>query len=270
MSIFKVMVSTERCYKDPSSQLIDRIQSRGEYWYVLRSCDRRPKFLAEPAVQTRLRFLLAIIEARAVVLDASIHSDSSWLSLTVVCVSSLDPGKASAVFRKIVPHAIVEQISAVDPQLLKKHLHSAATPPWMPALDVLENSRDILFTLLLEYRYLLAGNPQTVSDRPAMQNTCARRLNDQSLFFNLLFFERSGVLFSVPEFQVEKIENKNLYTGEQWGGMSIGFDDVLWTSPVSAAELRVLGRTDTAGHCHSSAIIDGRSVDFVLIVPGFL
>jgi len=262
------MVFTERCYQYPSSLFLDRMQSRGDFWYKLRCYDRRPKFLAQEAIRIRLRLLLAIIEARAVVIDASVHSDSDWLSLTVLCVSSLDPIKASSVFRKLVPNAIFEQISAV-PQEIKKHLDSVATS-WTPALGVLEGSRDILFSLLMEYRYLLAVRSEDLPDRSVWKEVVRSRQQGKSLCFNLLFFEHSGELFSVPEFQVERIEGGCLCIGEQWGGKRIEYDDVLWTSVVSAADLRVVRRTQTAGHCVSRAFIDGRSIDFVFVVPSFL
>ncbi len=201
-------------------------------------------------------------------MDASIQSDDEFCCLAVLCASCFAPEKASALFQKTLPRAIIEQFGYDK----IKPADSASAPSYFPSnipyqrsLGVLDASRDILVTLLLEYRCLMQqGRAET--PKPSTPK--------QRYSLSCLFFEQAGTLCAVPEFQVMAVQQagtqKKLVFKEEYGGKTLLCSDLLYVSSIDIVTLVIRGKATVPGFFESSSPDCSSNSVFNFVVPSFL
>ncbi len=201
------MVSTEKCYSFDNTPVLHGAVRRGEYLYQVRVYMQRASFLASSAGNMRLRVLLGFIEARAVVIDAVIKSEDTLHYLSVLCASSACPSVFSQIMKRTAPTAIIEQMErwqveeSVSARMVRDE--SWSTIPYAPVVHVVHESRQLLISLLLEYRALLCDVRNRSSSAPPRETSTMR--SGPGFVTPVLLFESMGEIFGIPEFQVERI-----------------------------------------------------------------
>lgn len=205
------MVSTEKRYASDNFHALKLSLSRGDFLYRIRLYSERPQFQTERTGALRMRMLLGFIEARAVVIDAIVKSEGTLHYLSVLCSSAAAPTVFSAIMRKTVPGAIIEETGERDAEewVSARTLRSG---PWngIPmsgAVRVMNDSRKILATLLLEYRALLyrfsAVMESDVATKSRRNASLARPGKNVAVSF--LVFEHEGSLAGIPDYQVASV-----------------------------------------------------------------
>lgn len=205
------MVSTEKRYTSDNFRALRLSVNRGDYLYRIRLYSERPQFQTERTGSLRMRMLLGFIEARAVVIDAVVKSEGSLHYLSVLCSSAAAPTVFSSIMRRTVPGAIIEETgeSAAEEWVSARTLR---TSPWngIPfsgAVRVVNESRHILVSLLLEYRALLyrysAAMESGMATRTRRNSSLSRP--GQNIVVSFLVFEHEGSLSGIPDYQVRSV-----------------------------------------------------------------
>lgn len=211
MSILDIMVSTEKRYTSDNFRALRGSVTRGEFLYRIRLYSERPQFQTEHTGSLRMRMLLGFIEARAVVIDAVVKSEGTLHYLSVLCSSAAAPSVFSAIMRKTVPGAIIEETEehTAEEWVSARSLRSGPwnSIPLSGAVRVVNDSRRILVSLLLEYRALLFRYSAAMESGTVERSRAHPSLSrpGQNLAVSFLIFEHEGSLSGIPDFQVSGI-----------------------------------------------------------------
>jgi len=266
------MVSTENCYKSDNFPVLRQAVLREEYLYQVRLYVERAAFLSSDAGNLRMRVLLGLIEAKATVIDAVIKVDGQLHYLSVLCASSAAPLVFSGIMKRIAPHAIIEEIlhKNAEERIATRAVRAEAwnaIPNATAAIGVQE-SRKILYTLLLEYRALLSEYASIMNQ----QMTSACRAS--GCFVQILIFEQNGSICGIPDFQIEQITPGS--NGSQLMQLSCGYgnrvlvcDDLICYKEIDIVETRFVSKTTRGFYQTSVQTADG-PFSFNLVVPSFL
>ncbi len=274
MSILESMVSTEKRYTHDNFLALKGALVRGEYLYRVRLYAERPSFQSEKSGVLRMRMLLGFVEARAVVIDALIRTDGSVHYLSVLCSSSASPRVFSDIMKKIVPQAIIEQTqgAAAEEWVSTQSVRSleASEIPLSGAFKSVNESRNILVSLLLEYRALLTECDAVVPNPRA--RGADKRLSGLSVQF--LLFERDRSLCGIPDFQVSSVTAgangaQLLQISRDIGARVIACEDLVCLKEIPIAALSFNGKFEQ-GYYGVSAPTSGGDLPFRLVVPSFL
>lgn len=204
------MVSTEKCYATDNSPILTASRNRGEYLYRVRVYMERARFLSPQAGNTRLRVLLGFIESRTAVIDATIRHDGLLHYLSVLCSSRAPAPVFSAIMKKTAPRAIVEEVS---PREFSDSLTGTAmytgswgVIPYALPVTMVQESRNILISLLLEYRALTA-ELRHIGDGMSVPSGTVQEGRNTSLKTSFLIFEKDSRILAIPEFHIERVSS---------------------------------------------------------------
>lgn len=274
MSILEEMVSTEKRYTSDNFHALKNASLRGEYLYRIRLYVERPGFQSEETGLLRMRMLLGFIEARAVVIDAIIRTEGTLHYLSVLCSSMAAPESFSRIMKKTVPQAIIEETGekSAEEWVASRSVRSGVwnAIPFGGTVKVVNESRRILISLLLEYRALLAECNSLVPSRESAGGAHAA----SGLAVQFLLFEQDGALCGLPDFQiagVTKGSNKShiIQLQHDYGRRLIVCDDLVCMKELGITDVRFDARK-RRGFYGVSAPATGGRFSFTLIVPAFI
>jgi hypothetical protein len=274
MSILEEMVSTEKRYTADNFHALKNASLRGEYLYRIRLYVERPGFQSEETGLLRMRMLLGFIEARAVVIDAIIRTEGTLHYLSVLCSSMAAPESFSRIMKKTVPQAIIEETGEkiAEEWVASRSVRSGVwnAIPFGGAVKVVNESRRILVSLLLEYRALLSECNAIVPSRGNTERAHAA----SGLAVQFLLFEQDGSLCGLPDFQiagVSKGANKShiIQLQHDCGQRLIVCDDLVCMKELGITDLLFDARK-RRGFYGVSAPATGGRFSFTLVVPSFI
>ncbi|HNY22803.1 MAG TPA: hypothetical protein PKO22_11715 [Treponemataceae bacterium] len=269
------MVSTENCYKTNNFPVLYGAVSRNEYLYSVRIYRDKAPFQSVQSGIVRMRMYLGFMEARATVIDAYVKSDQNLQFLSLLCSSSARPSVFSAIMRKTAPQAIIEEVS---PHVAEEYVssravreNSASPIPLSSAVRKVHESKNILLSLLLEYRALIAEYASLyVNDL----NGFSSGVKTREYVVSFLFFQKEGMTCAIPDFQVEKVskganESYILQIDHAFGKRVIVCDDLLFTKDIDLVRCTFRERASRGMYRISTPVVGG-NFDFIIVVPSFL
>jgi len=271
-----MMVSTEKRYPGNNFPPLYDAVRRGDTLYQIRVYRDRAVFQSSRAGLVRMRVLLACIEARAVVIDAIIKDDGALQYLSVICASPARPEVLSPILRKVVPGSIVEEIDRTNAEERVSVYSVRESPsdiiPFSREIGSVHASRDLLHTLLLEHRALLAEYRSVVRDEPAF---AASRPAGRPVacLAQLLFFQREDTVCAIPAFQVEKVASgangaSLIHVRHEYGQRVIVASDLLFLKDVNLQDCELFSRESTG--FYRARVAQSGLDGFCLVVPSFL
>ncbi len=269
------MVSTENCYKTNNFPVLYGAVSRNEYLYTVRIYRDKAPFQSVQSGIVRMRMYLGFMEARATVIDAYVKSDHNLQFLSLLCSSSAQPSVFSAIMRKTAPSAIIEEItphSAEEYVTSRAVRENSASPiPLSGPVRKVHESKNILLSLLLEYRALIA---EYASLSPSALTGFTSSVKTREYVVSFLFFEKDGMACAIPDFQVEKVtkganESYILQVDHAFGQRVIVCDDLLFTKDIDLVRCSFREKASRGMYRISTSVVGG-NFDFILVVPSFL
>jgi len=269
------MVSTENCYKTNNFPVLYGAVSRNEYLYSVRIYRDKAPFQSVQSGIVRMRMYLGFMEARVTVIDAYVKSDQNLQFLSLLCSSSAQPSVFSGIMRKTAPMAIIEEVS---PHSAEEYVSSRAVRensgspiPLSGAVRKVHESKNILLSLLLEYRALIA---EYATMAPGTMNGFTSGITTREYVVSFLFFEKDGMACAIPDFQVEKVskganESYILQIDHVFGKRVIVCDDLLFTKDIDLVRCSFREKV-TRGMYRVSIPVVGGDFAFTIVVPSFV
>jgi hypothetical protein len=227
-----------------------------------------------------MRMLLGFIEARAVVIDAVVKAEGTLHYLSVLCSSAAAPTVFSAIMRKTVPSAIIEETEEqmAEEWVYTRSLRSGTwnSIPLSGAVRVVNDSRRILISLLLEYRALIAEYATVMKTLPAIrsrENSC-RKPTNTGLVVSFLIYEKDGSLFGLPDYQIAGItkgaNGSNIIELVHDGAQRlIVCDELVCMKEILVTDI-AFGEMQQQGYYAVNIPVSGGVFGFTLVVPAFL
>lgn len=269
------MVSTENCYKTNNFPVLYGAVSRNEYLYSVRIYRDKAPFQSVQSGIVRMRMYLGFMEARVTVIDAYVKSDKNLQFLSLLCSSSAQPSVFSSIMRKTAPIAIIEELSAhaaeeyVSARALREN--SGSPIPLSGTVRKVHESKNILLSLLLEYRALIAEYSSMAMDT---QGGFSSGIKTREYVVSFLFFEHEGTVCAIPDFQVGKVsrganDSFILQVDHVFGQRVIICDDLLFTKDIDLVRCSFRGKAARGKYRVSIPVIGG-DFDFIIVVPSFL
>lgn len=266
------MVSTEKRYAFDNFPVLREALRRGETLYQVRLYAQSSAFLSRESAILRMDVVLALIETRSTVIDAVIKTSDEMGYLVVVCASPARPEGFSALLKRNLPTAVIEEVSAqyaeefLSATAVKEHL--SGDIPFVASIRSVFDSRNALVSLLLEYRALAVECALAAPSVAAARAQTGR----SPVSVSLLVFGKGSEVWAIPEFQVSRMGTRpdggyEIALAEPFGG-SIACDDVYLVKEVDVANARFSGR-DRRGLYRVSAPSGDGVFTFSLYVPAF-
>lgn len=274
MSILESMVSTVKRYKSDNFPVLHASNERGEYLYQIKLYSERVAFLSVQSGIMRMQVLLGFIEARAVVIDAFIKSEGTLHYLSVICSSIAHPAAFSQILKKTVPRAIIEEINrsyaeeCVSMRAVRDEVWNSI--PFSTAILTVNDSRRVLYSLLLEYRALLAEFDVILP----RQQTIRKSQRNSDFFVPFLIFEQDGSICGIPEFQIKHISQGGnsshiIQLQHDFGQRVLVCTDLICIKEIDIVTLSFQGKKSKGMYGVSTSAFGGQ-FDFSLVVPSFL
>lgn len=276
------MVSTEKCYTtDNNFPTLQSSIVRGDYLYQVRLYEERPSFQSVNTGNIRMRMLLGFIEAKAVVVDALLKTDGNLQYLSVLCSSPASPQVFSRILNSISRRIIIEEVERSKAEVFLSSLalrqSSPSTIPFSRAIQTINDSKKILFSLLLEYRALIAEYASSFfSTHTQTQTQTNKKILRPSQEFStpFLVFEHEKKICAIPEFQVASLIRQDEGTciitcHDQWNGHKILSEDILCIKELDITRCNIIEKRKP-GFYSATSPVSGGEFPFTLVVPSFL
>lgn len=269
------MVSTEKYYTIDNFPALNTAIVRGEYLYQVRLYEERLSFQSAHSGNMRMRMLLGFIEAKAVVVDALIKTEGNLQYLSVLCSSPASPQLFSKILNSISRRIIIEELERSRAEVFlstrDQIQYSQASIPFSKTIQSVNESKKILFSLLLEYRALLA---EFASTMPFESKTTRSIRTSMDFTIPFIVFEKENSVCAIPEFQVKSfVKNDDgtfsINCHDQWNKRIILSDDILCIKELDITRLGILEKESKGFYSARSPITEGDFL-FTLVIPSFL
>lgn len=268
------MVSTEKCYKTDNFPVLRRAVLSDDYLYQVRLYMERAVFMSAESGVLRMKVLLGFIEAKAVVIDAVIKTEGSLHYLSVICSSGADPVVFSGILKRIVPCAIIEEVQHrnVEQSIAIRAVRDESwnSIPFAGRVKKIHESRRVLFSLLIEYRALIAEYANALKETAPVH--AVRSSSDYAI--SVLIFEKDGCVCGIPDFQIERIapgvnNSHIIQLHSEYGQHLIVCDDLVCIKEIDIVSCSFLSKKER-GYYRIATSASGGTFEFTLVVPSFL
>ncbi|HKL86960.1 MAG TPA: hypothetical protein VJ861_11570 [Treponemataceae bacterium] len=269
------MVSIEKCYTIDNIPTLHTAIVRGEYLYQVRLYEERFSFQSVHSANMRMRMLLGFIEAKAVVVDALIKTDGNLQYLSVLCSSPASPQLFSKILNSISRRIIIEELerSRAEEFLSTRDLIQCSPSfiPFSKTIQSVNESKKVLFSLLLEYRALLA---EFASTMPFESKTTKSIRTSMDFTIPFIVFEKENTVCAIPEFQVASITHQDtgafvIICHNQWNESKIISEDILCIKELDITQCLITGKRKSGFYTAKIPVSVG-DFFFTLVVPSFL
>lgn len=216
------MTTTDRIFTQNNFQTLSWTLSKSYTQYRIQVCAEISSLYSSEFNRLRMKMLLSVIECHGIVLDCVMSYEASSYKMSVLCCAKAIPSVFSAVIHKMIPSSIIEEIPGnLMARRIESQMESSVEFFSKKNIPAIQTSREILISLLLEYRGLLCISTDDGQDLCSTSHY----FSCKDLEVPFLFFLLEKDLIGLPEFMVEKIhkENENLVLNikKEYGEKSI-------------------------------------------------